>query len=147
MKKTYKAVPSTKKVTASRKISKKRITASDDEFARMQSELSELTEEYSNPLYDCSDDDCVSYFEGISYQVEEEMGLYVEPSVQAGEGGVWIFRDNVPVAEGIDYEDFCYRLIDIYLESSSPADVKLQVGNYYESLLEEYAPEEEDEDY
>ena len=146
MKKTYKAVPSTKKVTASKKLKNRRIVSSDDEFSRMQSELAALTDEYSNPLYS-SEDDCVAYFEGISYQVEEEMGLYVEPSVQAGEGDVWIFRDNACVAEGIDYEDFCYSLMNIYLESSSPADVKLQVGNYYESLLEEYAPEDEDEDY
>ena len=68
-------------------------------------------------------------------EVEDSIGMYLQPSTQGGRGVIEIFSDGKLVAKGIDYERFNADTVDIAIESSDSDDFK----SSYQNLLESYA--------
>lgn len=83
-------------------------------------------------------DEYTEFLDGVCLSVEEKMGLYVEPSVQGGQGGVWIYdKDtNETLVENHDYETFNEEIIDLAINSSSKKEFITKYKNYLEGLTE-----------
>lgn len=85
--------------------------------------------------------------EDLARKVEEEMHLYVEPSIQAGFGGVWIYDSNTDeiLVEDLDYSDWEGYLIDAVFGADSKTEALQNIRKTYEYILEQYAYEDDDE--
>lgn len=94
----------------------------------------ELDCENGDPLYE--DTPAGSKIMDLCHQVEDKLGLYVEPSVQVGMGGVWIYdSDNSTVVEDYDFETFDDEIIELAIQSKSEADFRNAYQNYLEGLI------------
>ena len=71
------------------------------------------------------------------FEVEDNKGLIVEPSVQAGTKGTWIYAEsnNDVLAENIDYSTFCEDIIDLGLESKDEITFKKRYGEMLDELI------------
>lgn len=107
-------------------------------------EWSELLEELENdldwcdPLYEGTA--AGETLEGLMFEVEKELDLYLEPSIQGGHGGIWINQgyehaDGECLAEGIDYEGFNSDCCDIAFESNSPEEFQDGYRRFLQSLI------------
>ena len=99
--------------------------------------LSQINEEIEeiDPLYEQTE--AGSYILSLCEEVEESLNYYVEPSVQGGMGGVWIYdeaNDNNVIVENYDFEDFDNEIIDLALNSKNKTDFKKKYKEYLLSL-------------
>ena len=112
-----------------------KITASTDDW---QSILVQLEDEsgFGDPLYEQSP--AGEKLLELCYEVDRDMPFWLEPSVQAGQGGIWIYDNetNETIASNIDYQDFNYHVLDLAFESSSSDDFKKRYKAYLTSLVE-----------
>lgn len=111
----------------------------------MKKSLDEEYNEYMiNSIYE--ETSAGEYLESIAYQVENEMGLYVEPSVQMGGGIVTIFNESGDeiYADGIDFDEYCEDIVKCMLESNSRSQCVSKLRQLYQSYLKNYKYEEDD---
>lgn len=75
----------------------------------------------------------------IQEQVEDELGIWFEPSVQAGVGGIWIYSvdDDSVLAGNIDYQDFNNTVADLAINSKSKSDFKKKYKSFVRELINE----------
>jgi len=88
--------------------------------------------------------DAGSKLESIQQEVENALGIWLEPSVQAGRGGIW-FRsseDDSTLVSNYDYQTFNEDTVDMAIESKNKTEYKKRYKAYLENILEEYAVEE-----
>lgn len=107
-------------------------------WSKMKAKLKRDLDRYEDPLYEYTD--AGSYLIGLCSEVEEERGLYVEPSVQAGSGGVWIYDQNnnmETVASDYDFYEFDEGIIDAALESRSEAQFKQKYSKFLDEIIAE----------
>ena len=111
-------------------------TASTNDWQSFLNELGKECEEYSDPLYEQSP--AGEQLLELCYEVEREMPFWLEPSVQAGQGGIWIYDNETDetLADNIDYEDFNYEVVDMAFESDSADDFKQRYKNYLTGLVD-----------
>ena len=104
-----------------------------NKWSELQSKLRDELEEYVNPLYEQADG--AYELEQLMFEVEHDKGLLLEPSIQLGYGGIWIYDDKSweILAEGVDYSSFCEHAIDLALESKDEITFK----NKYSKMLNE----------
>lgn len=120
----------------------KRIYNSDmPEKQDAESQWSELLEDLrsdfdqyiSDPLYEQTP--AGSFVLDLCYSAEREMGIYLEPSVQGGQGGIWIYDENGSlVADDIDYADFNNAILDLVFEVKNSTEF---INKYKEMLQDE----------
>ena len=118
-----------------------------DTWEDVKIQLGQDCENYGDPLYEQTDTG--AHIEGLCQDVESDYGVWLEPSVQGGRGGIWVYTtdDDTCVAEAIDYEDFNSDVIDIALSSDSEEDFKNSYRVYLENSIEQHPYEDEDEEY
>ncbi len=78
------------------------------------------------------------YIENLQEQVENKLGVWLEPSIQGGQGGIWIRsnKDDSTLAEDIDYEGFNEDVLDTACESKNKTEFMNWYKSYLESLIE-----------
>lgn len=102
----------------------------------VQNSLQSDFESGIDPIY--RQTDAGSYIEGLCQDVESEMGVWLEPSIQAGNGGIWIYSsdDGRCIAEDIDYAGFNDTCIDLALRVNSEEEFKSAYRNYLKTQIE-----------
>lgn len=89
---------------------------------------------YTDPLYE--DTEAGSYITGLCQEAEEQLGIWLEPSVQGGHGYIWVYdSDSNTLVESIDFESFDSDVIGIALRSKSPSDFKRKYTSFLKQLL------------
>jgi len=79
------------------------------------------------------------YIEGLQNQVEDKLGVWLEPSIEGGMGGIWIYsnKDDSTLAENIDYEGFNEDVLDAACNSKNKTEFLKWYKSYLESLIGE----------
>lgn len=119
-------------------VMKKYVHASTDEtWQSLKDQLEMDCERYLDPFYEGTDAaDKVLY----DYQqpIEDELGIWLEPSVQAGTGGIWIYSsdDDETLASNVDYQNFNDHCLYLVFSSDSGEEFKEKYKEYLESLIE-----------
>lgn len=102
---------------------------------RLKSELQSESNNDINSIYEQTS--AGSYVDSLAQSVEDEMGIYAEPSIQGGIGGVWIYdNDDNVLVEDLDYETFCESIIDCALSSKTEKDCLNKLHKLYQSWIE-----------
>ena len=86
---------------------------------------------------------------------EEYSNVMIEPSIQAGKGGIFMWIDDEACGEVIDFEEECEELYNRACESDTYAEFKDSVSGYisslvdkgYENMLEDDYDEDDDYEY
>lgn len=99
-------------------------------------ELEEECEEYGDPLYEQTP--AGEKLLELCYEVENAMHFYLEPSVQAGQGRIWIYDNETEetLVENIDYAEFNTDVIDRAFESNSADEFKRAYETYLLNIVE-----------
>ena len=106
---------------------------------RWSAVLSKLEQdsESCDPLYEGTE--AGEHINSLCAKVEKKLHLYVEPSIQGGQGGVWIFDESSnddAILEGYDYQTFNKEIIDIALNSRSSQEFKQLYMQYLNKLID-----------
>lgn len=103
-------------------------------FKNYQEQLRDALQLYQDPIYEGTQPG--EYFQRLCGQAEEQLGIWLEPSIQGGVGSVTV-RDsaNHVLVEDIDFQRFDSSIIDIALWSKSPADFKRKYTSFLKRLL------------
>jgi len=77
--------------------------------------------------------------EGLQSQVEDKLGVWLEPSIQGGMGEIWIYSndDDSTLAEDIDYQGFNETVLDAAYSSKNKTEFMKWYKSYLESLIGE----------
>lgn len=111
------------------------------------SKWSAVLKELENDLEDCDplyeQTSAGEVITDLMVEVEEKLGIWLEPSVQAGFGGIWVYStdDDHEVAGNIDYETFNQDVCDIALSSKSPKQFMESYKNYVLNQIEQHRPD------
>lgn len=94
-------------------------------------------EKYGDPLYEQTE--AGEYIQNKCIEVENSLGVWIEPSVQAGTGGVWIYSkdDDTALVEDYDYQTFNDGILDLVVRSSNLSEFKKKYKAYLKELLSE----------
>lgn len=100
------------------------------------SQLNDDLDENVDPIYEQTESGRT--LENVCLEVEDSMNLYVEPSIQGGVGGVWIYdnTDNSTLVEDYDYELFNSGIIDIALSSNNKSNFKQKYKEYLQNMIQ-----------
>jgi len=104
--------------------------------------LQREAEDGIDPLYEQTE--AGEKLESIQQEVENALGIWLEPSIQGGQGGIWFLsnEDDSTLASNYDYQTFNNETIDIAIESKNKTEFKKKYRAYLENILNEYAFEE-----
>lgn len=99
--------------------------------------INQLQDDYRedlDPFYEQTE--AAEYITSICNKVEEKLGIWLEPSIQGGQGGIWIYdkNDNV-IAEGIDFESFNDEVGNLAINSKNKTEFASKYKNYLEGLI------------
>lgn len=73
----------------------------------------------------------------LMLEVEEDQGVYLEPSAQGGKGSIQIYtKDTDLLAEGIDYQEYNKECVNIAIDVDSSDEFKSQYTNYLEMTID-----------
>ena len=112
--------------TASKRTSKK-----TNAWKNIVDQLVSESEEDINSIYE--ETDAGAKIDDIAKEVEDSLGIYGEPSIQAGRGGIFFYDNNTgDVLLRMDYEVFCNDLISMAIESSSKKEFVEKLKSYYD---------------
>lgn len=132
-------------VCGSRKMNKRpvrRIVASVDDWDTVIDGLQNELDRYSDPID--LQTEYGSLLIGICEEVEKELGVWLEPSIQLGQGGLLVFDANDNVVADCDYENFNSDVIDLALTADSESEFKKKYKDFLHYLMDEYASENKD---
>lgn len=139
MKRHYTAVCGSTK-TSRRPV--RRIVASVDDWDTVIDGLQDELDRYSDPID--LQTEYGSLLIGICEEVEKELGVWLEPSIQLGQGGLLVFDANDNVVADCDYENFNSDVIDLALTADSESEFKKKYKDFLHYLMDEYASENKD---
>lgn len=77
------------------------------------------------------------YIQSIQQDVEAELGVELEPSIQGGQGGMYAYTEDYGNEYIGSYTDFCNQSLDLVLKSKSEKAFK----SAYKDMLNELIPE------
>lgn len=132
-------------VCGSRKMNKRpvrRIVASVDDWDTVIDGLQDELDQYSDPIDEQTE--YGSLLIGICEEVEQELGVWLEPSIQLGQGGLLVFDADDNVVADYDYADFNSAVIDLALSADSESEFKKGYKDFLHYLMDEYASENKD---
>ena len=116
-----------KKIDTASKRTSKRTNA----WKNIVDQLVSESEEDINSIYE--ETDAGAKIDDIAKEVENSLGIYGEPSIQAGRGGIFFYDSNTgDVLLRMDYEVFCNDLISMAIESSSKKEFVEKLKSYYD---------------
>lgn len=116
-----------KKIATASKRTSKRTNAWQNIVDQLVSE----SEDDINSIYE--ETDAGAKIDDIAKEVENSLGIYGEPSIQAGRGGIFFYDNNTgDVLLRMDYEVFCNDLISMAIESSSKKEFVEKLKSYYD---------------
>lgn len=116
-------------------------SSATSEWNKLQHSL-ESDCDWCDPLYE--ETESGSKIQDTCGDVESDMGVWLEPSIQGGQGGIWIYNtDDEYLAGGIDYAGFNSDVIDMVLTSSSEEDFKREYRQYLEKQIKLHSDDEE----
>lgn len=139
MKRHYTAVCGSTK-TSRRPV--RRIVASVDDWDTVIDGLQDELDRYSDPID--LQTEYGSLLIGICEEVEKELGVWLEPSIQLGQGGLLVFDANDNVVADCDYENFNSDVIDLALTADSESEFKKKYKDFLHYLMDDYASENKD---
>lgn len=120
----------------------RRVVASVDDWSMLVEGLQNELDRYRDPID--LQTKYGSLLIGICEEVEEELGVWLEPSIQLGYGGLLVFDANDKVVASCDYGNFNSDVIDLALTSDSESSFKKQYKDFLHFLMDEYASENKD---
>ena len=132
-------------VCGSRKMNKRpmrRVVASVDDWDTVIDGLQDELDWCSDPIDEQTE--YGSLLIGICEEVEKELGVWLEPSIQLGQGGLLVFDADDNVVADYDYADFNSAVIDLALSADSESEFKKEYKDYLHYLMDEYASENKD---
>ena len=79
-----------------------------------------------------------SYLSELENECLDQLGLWLEPSIQGNQGGIWIYTqgDDETVLEGYDYESYVEKCIDIALDSDNEEEFKSRYTQFINSIID-----------
>lgn len=76
------------------------------------------------------------YLEGPESCVSDELNIYIEPSTQAGQGGVFIFDNETGEEIGYyDFEEWCCMEMDMARNAKDADDYKEKFQKFVETII------------
>ena len=120
----------------------RRVVASVDDWDTVIDGLQDELDWCSDPIDEQTE--YGSLLIGICEEVEKELGVWLEPSIQLGQGGLLVFDADDNVVADYDYADFNSAVIDLALSADSESEFKKEYKDYLHYLMDEYASENKD---
>lgn len=139
MKRHYTAVCGSRKMN---KRTMRRVVASVDDWNTVIDGLQDELDWCSDPIDEQTE--YGSLLMGICEEVEKELGVWLEPSIQLGQGGLLVFDANDNVVADCDYEDFNSDVIDLALSADSESEFKKKYKDLLHYFMDDYASENKD---
>lgn len=127
-------------VCGSRKMNKRpmrRVVASVDDWSTLVDQLIDASVEGYDPIYELTEaGDAIT---NICVEVEKSEGVWIEPSVQAGDGIIVIYdNDDNELAYGINYRRYNSTVISMAIHSANEQEFREKYRDYLKKLLDEY---------
>lgn len=127
-------------VCGSRKMSRRpmrRVVASVDDWSMLVDQLIDASVEGYDPIYELTEaGDAIT---NICVEVEKSEGVWIEPSVQSGNGIIVIYdNDDNELAYGINYRRYNSTVISMAIHSANEQEFREKYRNYLKKLLNEY---------
>lgn len=127
-------------VCGSRKMSRRpmrRVVASVDDWSTLVDQLIDASVEGYDPIYELTEaGDAIT---NICVEVEKSEGVWIEPSVQAGDGIIVIYdNDDNELAYGINYRRYNSTVISMAIHSANEQEFREKYRDYLKKLLNEY---------
>jgi hypothetical protein len=74
----------------------------------------------------------------LEQKVYDKYNIWIEPSVQCGQGGIWIYSNdnNEPLIEGYDYQTFIQEVRNIAMLSNTDEEFIDGFDKYIERILD-----------
>ncbi len=119
-------------------------TSSSDSWASLKRNLKSDTEDGVDPLYEQTE--AGEQLQNICTAVEDKLGIWLEPSIQGGMGGIWFYsKDDEILAENYDYETYNEEVIGLATESKTQKEFQSRYKQYLQDILNDtaYQPSEE----
>ena len=115
----------------------RRIVASVDDWSTLVDQLIDASVEGYDPIYELTEaGDAIT---NICAEVEKSEGVWIEPSVQAGDGIIVIYdNDDNELAYGINYRRYNSTVISMAIHSANEQEFREKYRNYLKKLLDEY---------
>lgn len=81
--------------------------------------------------------------DNIQREVEDSLKLDLEPSIQAGYGGIWIYdsTDDSILVCNYDYQTFNENVINLAISSKNKTDFKKKYSTYLKDVIANQDPE------
>ena len=134
MKRHYTAVCGSRKMNTR---PMRRVVASVDDWGTLVDQLIDASVEGYDPLYELTE--AGEAITNICVQVEKSEGVWIEPSVQAGDGIIVIYdNDDNELAYGINYRRYNSTVISMAIHSANEQEFREKYRNYLKKLLDEY---------
>lgn len=101
------------------------------------SKIADLQSAYESGEIDALEDDIwEEYLEELDFEVQDELGIMVEPNVQFGVGSVDILNaDDYECLASVNYKTFNRKQVMLGLKSKDDQDFKRKLTAYYKKLL------------
>lgn len=127
-------------VCGSRKMNRRpmrRVVASVDDWSTLVDQLIDASVEGYDPIYELTEaGDAIT---NICVEVEKSEGVWIEPSVQAGDGIIVIYdNDDNELAYGINYRRYNSTVISMAIHSANEQEFREKYRDYLKKLLDEY---------
>lgn len=134
MKRHYTAVCGSRKMNTR---PMRRVVASVDDWSTLVDQLIDASVEGYDPIYELTEaGDAIT---NICVEVEKSEGVWIEPSVQAGDGIIVIYdNDDNELAYGINYRRYNSTVISMAIHSANEQEFREKYRNYLKKLLDEY---------
>lgn len=134
MKRHYTAVCGSRKMNTR---PMRRVVASVDDWSTLVDQLIDASVEGYDPIYELTEaGDAIT---NICVEVEKSEGVWIEPSVQAGDGIIVIYdNDDNELAYGINYRRYNSTVISMAIHSANEQEFREKYRDYLKKLLDEY---------
>ena len=106
-----------------------------DSWKSFVGQLEQEAENGVDSLYELTD--VGNKLQLIQQDVEDKMGIWLEPSVQAGTGGIWVYskEDDSTLASNYDYQTFNEDTVGIAINSKNEAEYRKAYKQYLQNIL------------
>jgi len=113
----------------------------------LRNQLEQESNDGIDSLY--SQTDAGEELEKIQQEVEDTLGVVLEPSTQMGMGGIWFYSSDFKqkLAENYDYQMFNEDVIELAIQSKTKATFKKMYKQYLENILNDSQYAIDDEEY
>ena len=115
----------------------RRVVSSVDYWSTLVDQLIDASVEGYDPIYELTEaGDAIT---NICVEVEKSEGVWIEPSVQAGDGIIVIYdNDDNELAYGINYRRYNSTVISMAIHSANEQEFREKYRDYLKKLLDEY---------